>query len=89
MLALLVDEKLRAGMGTEAARRAAALELGGVEVVKDRVRDVRAGALVDTFVRDARYGIRVLRRNPLFMLTAVLSLASGIRQPSCDTLARA
>jgi predicted permease len=77
-LALLVDEKVRAGMRTEDARRAAALELGGVEIVKDRVRDVRAGALVDAFVRDARYGIRVLRRNPLFMLTAVLSLGSGI-----------
>jgi hypothetical protein len=78
VLALLVDEKLRAGMGTEDARRAAALELGGVEVLKAKVRDVRAGAHADTFVRDARYGIRVLRRNPLFMLTAVLSLGSGI-----------
>jgi predicted permease len=76
--ALLVDEKEEAGMHPEAARRAARLELGGVEVVKDRVRDVRAGAVIDTFLRDARYGMRVLRRNPLFLLTAVLSLGSGI-----------
>jgi hypothetical protein len=65
VFALLVDEKEQAGVPPQAARRAASLELGGVEVVKDRVRDVRAGALVDAFLRDARYGMRVLQRNPL------------------------
>jgi predicted permease len=78
VFALLVDEKEQAGLHPQAARRAASLELGGVEVVKDRVRDVRAGPLVDAFLRDARYGMRILKRNPLFMLTAVLSLGSGI-----------
>src|SRR5262245_26141627 len=74
VFALMVDAKERAGMQPEAARRAARLELGGVEILKDRVRDVRAGAFVDAFLRDGRYGMRVLRRNPLFMVTAVLSL---------------
>jgi hypothetical protein len=34
--------------------------------------------LVDTLLQDARYGARLLRRNPVFALTAALSLAIGI-----------
>ena len=75
---ILADEKIRAGMTPEEARRAAAIELGGLEAVKDDVRDVRAGAFLDTLARDTRYAARLLARNPLFALTAALSLAIGI-----------
>jgi predicted permease len=75
--ALTVD-KMRAGLPREAAQRAARIELGGVEVVKQQVRDARSGALLDTFAQDVRYGVRLLRRYPLFALTAALSLAVGI-----------
>jgi predicted permease len=74
---LLVDEKIRGGMGAESARRAAAIELH-IESVKEQVRDVRAGSFVETLAQDARYAARLLRRNPLFMLTAAASLAIGI-----------
>jgi hypothetical protein len=47
---LLVDEKINAGSTREEARRAARLELGDVDVVKEQVRDVRAGGLVDQFL---------------------------------------
>jgi predicted permease len=77
-LDLLADEKVRAGHRPEDARRAAALELGGVESVKEQVREVRRGALVDTAVRDLRHAARLLWRSPLFTLTAALSLAIGI-----------
>src|SRR5215510_10201257 len=75
---LLTAEKIRAGMTPDAARRAALLQLGGVESVKQQVRDVRRGAFVDTLLRDVRYAARLLWRNPLFTLTAALSLAIGI-----------
>jgi hypothetical protein len=78
MYDLLVAEKLRGGLGPEKARRAAALELGGVEAVKEQVRDVRAGAIVDVLRQDLRYALRLLRRDPVFALTAALSLAIGI-----------
>jgi hypothetical protein len=75
---MLVDEKLSRGMRPEDARRAATLELGRVEHVKERVRDVRAGARAETCLQGVRHGARLLRRNPLFALTAALSLAIGI-----------
>jgi predicted permease len=75
---LLVDEKIRAGMRSEDARRAATLELGHMESVKQEVRDMRAGALVETFLSDVRYGVRLLFRNRVFSVFAVASLALGI-----------
>src|SRR5215510_14240814 len=75
---LLVAEHVRAGMAPDAARRAALLQLGGVESVKQQVRDVRRGAFVDTLLGDVRFAVRLLYRNPLFALTAALSLSIGI-----------
>jgi predicted permease len=74
---LLVAEKTRSGLSAVEARRTAALELG-VESVKEQVREARTGAFLDTLAQDVRYAARVLRRRPLFTLTAALSLAVGI-----------
>jgi len=75
---LLVDEKIQAGMRSEDARRAATLEFGYVDSIKEEVRDIRAGALVETFLSDVRYGVRLLVRSPVFSIFAVASLALGI-----------
>jgi predicted permease len=78
MFDLLVDDKMRAGLQPEEARRAAVLAFGSVAAVKDQVRDVRHGAFLDTLFQDLRYAGRALRRGPLFAATATLSLAIGI-----------
>src|SRR5688572_6852178 len=75
---LLTTEKIRSGMTPDAARRAARLEAGGVEQIKEDVRDVRSGALVETTVQDFRYGLRLLKRSPGFATLAILTIALGI-----------
>src|SRR6266498_1901001 len=75
---LLEDEFRRRGMTTEDARRAARLALGGIEQVKERHRDARSFVWIEDARRDVVQATRLLRRNPLFTLTAALSLAIGI-----------
>ena len=77
-LALLEDENRRAGLSAADARRAARVELGGVEQVKEEVRSVRAGVRLEQLWRDLRFGFRQLRRNPGLSGMAVLALAMGI-----------
>jgi predicted permease len=74
----LTDEKVAAGMTREQARREARIELGGVEQVKEEVRAVLAGAMIDQFLRDVRLAVRSLLRNRALTATVVVTLALGI-----------
>src|SRR5262245_44585698 len=77
-LDLLASEYEASGLGRDAARRAARLHLGGVEQVKEQVRSVRAGALVDELMQDARYGVRALRTQPRLAAIVVITLALAL-----------
>jgi predicted permease len=72
------DDLARGGVPREEAMRRARAEFGGVEARKDECREARGLRLIDEARADARYGLRQLRRAPMFTLVAVLSLGLGI-----------
>ena len=77
-LEMQIDEHLRQGMSPEEARYLALRKFGGVEQVKETYREQRSLPGVETFLRDLRYGFRMLRRSPGMTAVAIVSLALGI-----------
>ena len=73
-----IDEHVAQGMNPQDARRTALQSLGGLEKVKEECRDERQLNLLETFVKDVRFGLRMLRRSPGFTVLAIFCLALGI-----------
>src|SRR5437879_5113308 len=72
------EDLVRSGVPREDALRRARIEFGGVERAKEECRDALALRLVDHVVRDLRFGLRLLIKNPGFTTAAVIALALGI-----------
>jgi len=72
------NDKMRSGMGPQEAQRAARVEMGSVEAMKDEIRSVGWESKLETLWQDVRYGLRQLKRNPGFTVVVVITLALGI-----------
>ena len=73
-----MDEYLRAGMTREQARRQALIEVGGIEQVRQAVRDGRSFPRLEVWARDVKYAVRALVRTPGFSVVAIAVMAIGI-----------
>ena len=74
----LTDENIAAGMSPAKARREALAATGGLEQIKQSVRDRRAGIGLEILAQDLRYAWRQLLRSPSIAVLAILTLAIGI-----------
>jgi putative ABC transport system permease protein len=77
-LQMEIEERRRRGLDPAEARRTTLRDFGGVERVREEVRDTRGLTFWDSLIQDTRFGLRLLVRQPNFSVVAVLVLALGI-----------
>jgi putative ABC transport system permease protein len=73
-----IRDNIAAGMTPEEARRAAALEFGGVAQIKEECRDVAPHAWLDALWQDVKFSCRSLGKSRAYTLTALATIAIGI-----------
>ena len=73
-----VEHRVRSGHERAAARREALAAFGGVERIKDDVREARGVQPLENAAADLRFAFRALGHNPGFTAAAVLVLGLGI-----------
>src|SRR6202166_1790128 len=71
-------DAIDAGLSPEEARREARRGFGGIEQMKEDHRDQRSVRWVENLVRDVRYGMASLARDPGFAAVTIGLLALGI-----------
>jgi predicted permease len=71
-------DRMAAGATPEEARWAAQRKLGNVTRIREDVYEHNSVVTLETLWRDVAYAVRLFRRNPGFVLVAILSIALGI-----------
>ena len=77
-LSLLEDDYRKSGMDAKQARDAARRALGGELKTRHLYREASRWRWLETFLQDARFGLRLLWRDKAFAITAALVLGIGI-----------
>jgi hypothetical protein len=60
-------QKMKDGMSFEDARRAARVEMGSTDAVREEVYSAGWESMVETFWQDVRFAVRMLRKSPEFV----------------------
>jgi predicted permease len=77
-LAIETLERIEQGDGADQARAGARSEFGSIALAKERIRDAWAWTWLERLLRDQRYILRHLRRNPGFAVVSMFVLAVGL-----------
>ena len=72
------EENLQRGMTPTEARRQALAHFGGPQQSKEQHREARSLPLLDSFLQDLRFGLRMFWRSPGFSFLAIFCLTLGI-----------
>src|SRR2546430_9970959 len=75
---ITAEQYVAQGMNAEEARRAARRKLGNPTRIREEVYEMNTATFMESVVRDLRHSVRMLRLNPAFAVTAILTLALGI-----------
>ena len=76
---LRLEQRFEArGMAPDEARRAARSAFGGVEQLREHLRDQQSFPWFDALCQDVRYAIRTIVRTPVVSLAVVITFALGI-----------
>ena len=77
-LEISARERMKAGMSRAEAMRAARLEIGSADSVKEGVRSWGWEVWIETLFHDVRYAARCFRRAPLFSATVILTIGLAL-----------
>jgi len=75
---MVTDERIATGMSAAEAHRTALADSGGVEQVKQAVRERRTGIWLDLLGHDVRYALRQILTHRVFSVTVIATISLGV-----------